>query len=133
MGDREKFFPRLLLVLFVLGILIYSVSLYFIVPYGFFSSIFLGLFGFFVVGALLTLLIIERSGASLLFFVASLCIWVLWLVLPTHELGVWARFYAEKTEYDFAVDQLNFGSELDCLAKKACRVDQGPPLLIAFP
>ena len=74
-----------------------------------------------------------RNRRSLVAVALVAVTWLVWVLCPTRELGVLARFSVEQHEYAEAVAQTRGGGQPSCVTTHACQSDGHTPPYLVFP
>ncbi|WP_137886532.1 hypothetical protein [Pseudomonas sp. 2FE] len=121
-------------IVFATGVAILSLLRYLLgAPGAFIFAVILGLFGILIFVASLFIIIKSRSRASTLAALITCTAWIVWLLAPLDLLGVYAKFWLERPQYELAVAEVVAGKQPDCVTSKFCQYESGSPVPLAFP
>ncbi|MCP3869059.1 MAG: hypothetical protein GY703_13345 [Gammaproteobacteria bacterium] len=122
----------ILAVLFPVAVLLYSATFYLVGPSNIIYGLLTILFGIVAVIGTLVQFVRRRDQLATLCLLGVVIVWLMWVLLPTRQLGMQTRFWMEKTTYDESVAQLKADKVIDCLVADTCKIDPGPPKRLVF-
>jgi hypothetical protein len=91
------------------------------------------LVGFVATSAVVSRIVVQRNRFALILTALVASTWVAWLVFPTRDLGITARFHLEKHKYEEAIAQTPGGAQPACVASRTCMSDGYTPPYLVFP